>query len=99
MIFQGFYAIEAMLPGKGVLQIDAVLLEGTLTLSISDNGKGIPASELGKLFDPFFTSKESGMGLGLTSTKNILNSHNAQIEVKSELNKGTTFYIHFKLAE
>lgn len=92
-------AIEAMVPGKGVLLMEVVLQEGTLTLSISDNGKGIPASELGKLFDPFFTSKESGMGLGLTSTKNILNSHNAQIEVKSELNKGTTFYIHFKLAE
>ncbi len=92
-------AVEAMVPGKGVLRIDVSVRENMLTLSIADNGKGIPAGEIGKLFDPFFTSKQSGMGLGLTSTKNILNSHNAQVEVKSELNKGTTFHIHFKLAE
>lgn len=92
-------AIEAMIPGKGVLNITATLKEMVLTVSISDNGKGVPAADIDKLFDPFFTGKESGMGLGLTSTKNILNSHNAQIEVKSELKKGTTFSINFKLAE
>lgn len=92
-------AIEAMTPGKGVLKIDISIHGKILTVAISDNGKGMPASDLGKMFDPFFTGKQSGMGLGLTSTKNILNSHSAQIEVKSELNKGTTFYINFKLAE
>lgn len=92
-------AIEAMVPGKGVLKINVFVKERFLILTISDNGKGIPASELEKLFDPFFTSKINGMGLGLTSTKNILSSHNAQVEVKSELNEGTTFIIHFKLAE
>ncbi len=92
-------AIEAMTPGKGVLKIDISISGKILTVAISDNGKGMPASDLGKMFDPFFTGKQSGMGLGLTSTKNILNSHSAQIEVKSELNKGTTFYINFKLAE
>jgi len=92
-------AIEAMIPGKGVLVIKGSVHDKTLTVSISDNGKGIAASEIGKLFDPFFTGKSTGMGLGLTSTKNILNSHNAQVEVKSEVGKGTTFYIRFKLAD
>lgn len=92
-------AIEAMPPEKGVLKIEASMNEKILTLSIADNGKGIPSEDLGKLFDPFFTGKPSGMGLGLTSTKNILNSHNAQVEVTSEVNKGTTFFIYFKLAE
>ena len=92
-------AIEAMTPGKGVLKIDISISGKILTVAISDNGKGMSALDLGKMFDPFFTGKQSGMGLGLTSTKNILNSHSAQIEVKSELNKGTTFYINFKLAE
>ncbi|MBA4055947.1 MAG: hybrid sensor histidine kinase/response regulator, partial [Marivirga sp.] len=50
-----------------------------------------------KLFDPFFTNKQDGMGLGLTSTKNILNSHNATIDVKSVINSGTTFCVYFKL--
>jgi PAS domain S-box-containing protein len=92
-------AIEAMTPGLGVLKINSSLHEKVLTISVSDNGKGIPKEEIVKLFDPFFTSKQNGMGLGLTSTKNILNSHNAQIEVQSELNQGTTFFIIFKLAE
>lgn len=92
-------AVEAMIPGKGVLQINAYVTNTILTIAISDNGKGIETSDLGKLFDPFFTGKQSGMGLGLTSTKNILNSHSARIDVKSELNKGTIFYINFKLAE
>jgi PAS domain S-box-containing protein len=92
-------AVEAMERGKGILKINTSLANRILTISISDNGKGIPASDLGKLFDPFFTGKQSGMGLGLTSTKNILNSHSAQVEVKSEVGTGTTFFIHFKLAE
>jgi PAS domain S-box-containing protein len=92
-------AIEAMEQGTGILTIDTSLSEKILTVSITDNGKGIAPSDLGKLFDPFFTGKQTGMGLGLTSTKNILNSHSAQAEVKSELGIGTTFLIHFKLAE
>jgi PAS domain S-box-containing protein len=92
-------AVEAMDSEKGILKVETSLHSKILTITISDNGKGIPAEYVTKLFDPFFTGKQSGMGLGLTSTKNILNSHSAQIEVTSELNKGTTFYIHFKLAE
>ena len=92
-------AVEAMTPGKGILKIETFLHDKTLKLMISDNGKGIPAADLSKLFDPFFTGKHSGLGLGLTSTKNILNSHSAQIEVISELNKGTMFCINFKLAD
>ncbi len=92
-------AIESMERGKGILKISASLANKTLTISITDSGKGIPVKDLSKLFDPFFTGKQSGMGLGLTSTKNILNSHSAQIEVRSEVGVGTTFLIHFKLAE
>ncbi|MCZ8217753.1 MAG: ATP-binding protein, partial [Cyclobacteriaceae bacterium] len=88
----------AMEPGKGVLTINTALKDDTVTISIHDNGKGIPQEDLNKLFDPFFTAKKSGMGLGLTSVKNILNSHSANIEVNSEPGVGTTFYIHFKLA-
>ncbi len=92
-------AVEAMIPGQGVLIITISVHDKIVTVSISDNGIGIAASDVGKLFDPFFTGKPTGMGLGLTSTKNILNSHNARVEVESELNKGTTFHIHFRLAE
>lgn len=94
-------AIEAMEQGKGVLKIITSLTgDGDVVrVEVQDNGKGIPAGEIRKLFDPFFSSKQNGMGLGLTSTKNILNSHNAQVDVKSEVGKGTSFYIQFKLAK
>lgn len=91
-------AIEAMIPGKGVLKIQTSQRDNQLIVSITDNGKGISDADLGKLFDPFFTGKHNGMGLGLTSVKNILNSHNAQVIVESELEKGTTFYIRFTVS-
>ena len=92
-------AIEAMQPAKGVLKLDVKLTDGLGVISIADNGKGIELDNLEKLFDPFYTNKEGGMGLGLTSTKNILNSHSATVEVKSKVNEGTTFYIYFKLPD
>lgn len=92
-------AVEAMNPGTGVLTVHIEKQPGLIILHVSDNGKGIPAEDLEKLFDPFFTSKEGGMGLGLTSTRNILNSHGATVEVTSRINEGTTFAIHFRLAE
>jgi PAS domain S-box-containing protein len=92
-------ATEAMEPGKGVLKITTDLRDGFLTISICDNGKGIPPEEIEKLFDPFYTGKQGGMGLGLTSTKNILDSHTASVEVTSVLKQGTTFVIYFKMPD
>lgn len=89
--------LEAMQEEKGVLTVSADFRNQMITVQISDNGKGISPDAVKKLFDPFFTDKQSGMGLGLTSTKSILTSHNALIEVKSQVNEGTTFSIHFKL--
>jgi len=92
-------AVEAMSPGLGVLTIRVERTPGMMILYVIDNGKGIPPDDLEKLFDPFFTSKEGGMGLGLTSTRNILTSHGATVEVTSKVNEGTTFAIYFRLAE
>lgn len=92
-------AIEAMERGRGELMVDVKLKENTIVVTVSDNGKGIPAEDIEKLFDPFFTEKPGGMGLGLTSTKNIISSHNASIEVESTVRKGTSFIIYFKLSE
>ncbi len=93
-------AVEAMEPGKGTLAIESNCADdkSIIDVSISDNGYGIDPSDLEKLFDPFFSKKQSGMGLGLTSTKNILNSHKAVVKVASEKGKGTTFNIQFKVS-
>ncbi len=92
-------AIEAMIEQEGKLIVATFQKEDMITISITDNGKGMSADEMEKLYEPFFTGKPSGLGLGLTSTKNILSSHNAEIHVSSEPDKGTTFSVMFKLAE
>ena len=88
-----------MEPGKGILSVEANVSDHLITIAIQDNGKGIAQQDIPKLFDPFYSNKKSGMGLGLTSVKNILNSHSADLSVTSELGVGTTFFIYFKLAE
>ncbi|MBC7937809.1 MAG: hybrid sensor histidine kinase/response regulator, partial [Rhizobacter sp.] len=60
-----------------------------------DNGSGISKENLICLFEPYFTTKQNGMGLGLASTLNILQSHNATVEVNSEPDKGTAFILVF----
>ncbi|HXB42982.1 MAG TPA: HAMP domain-containing sensor histidine kinase, partial [Puia sp.] len=64
-------------------------------VSITDNGNGISDENLARLFEPFFTSKRNGMGLGLASTLTILQSHKSSIEVKTKMNQGTTFILRF----
>ncbi len=91
-------AIEAMESNRGELTIVLVHAEENFSLEISDNGCGIPQENLHKLFEPYFTSKRNGIGLGLASTLNIIQAHNATIEVKSKLNVGTTFILGFNQA-
>ena len=64
-------------------------------VQIKDNGIGMSKEHLENLFEPFFTFKRNGMGLGLASSLNILQVHKASVEVASEVNKGTTFIIRF----
>lgn len=91
--------LEAMQPSVGVLRVSAELRNNCVAIFICDNGKGIAPEEIEKLFDPFYTGKPGGMGLGLTSAKNILNSHHAEVEVLSAVGEGTTFCISFKIPE
>lgn len=85
-------AVEAM-EEKGKISLRLEELDEEYKLSISDNGCGISEDNLARLFEPYFTAKKNGMGLGLAATMNILQSHNAAIEVTSKLNEGTTFLI------
>jgi PAS domain S-box-containing protein len=92
-------AIEAISHSKGELWIMLVPNEENYAVEITDNGCGIPAENLSKLFEPYFTSKRNGIGLGLASALNILQSHNATVEVKSRVGVGTTFILTFNQAQ
>ncbi len=71
------------------------LAEGSyIVISISDTGVGIPEQYLAKIFDPYFTTKEKGSGLGLATSYSIIKNHNGAINVKSEAGKGTTFSLY-----
>jgi PAS domain S-box-containing protein len=91
-------AIEAISHNQGELGIVVQQTEDNYAVEVTDNGVGIPAENLSKLFEPYFTSKRNGIGLGLASTLNILQSHNATVEVKSKVNAGTTFIVTFNKA-
>lgn len=82
-------AMESM-PEGGIVKITSQVKEGFATVSIRDEGCGIESDKLQKLGEPFYTTKENGNGLGLMVTKKIIEEHNGQFEIKSELNKGTT---------
>lgn len=70
---------------------------GKAEIRIIDNGIGMDADLQGKLFEPFYTAKTNGVGLGLASTLGILNAHNADIEVNSELGVGSEFIVRFEV--
>ena len=89
-------AVEAMQEGKGVLSVKTNCMEdGRVYVEVSDNGGGITEADRQRLFDPFFTGKSGGMGLGLTATQNIINSHKGSIEVESQVGQGTMFRLYF----
>jgi len=91
-------ALEAMEPGKGILQLKTAAKDDKCEVTITDNGVGIDKESLSKLFEPYFTSKPKGNGLGLTNTQNIILNHNGRISIDSKKGRGTSFTIKLDFA-
>ena len=91
-------AIEAM-PKKGKLTIITELNRPFFVIKIQDSGKGIPERDIIRIFDPFFSSKPGGVGLGLTLCYGIIVSHDGTIEVESKLKKGTIFTVSLPVGQ
>ena len=83
---------------------------GTLTLqtgesteavwvSVTDTGGGIPQEQLNRIFEPFYTTKKKGTGLGLMIVQRIVRAHNGHIELESHVGQGTTFRLWLPLHE
>jgi two-component system, NtrC family, nitrogen regulation sensor histidine kinase NtrY len=77
------------------IQIELTSDDKFVTVSVSDNGKGIPSNVIGKIFIPFFTTRENGSGIGLTLSRQIMHRHGGTIEIRSEEGKGTTCVLKF----
>ena len=86
--------VEAM-PDGGTLAIRAVenRQEGTVTVSVQDSGVGMTPEQQNHLFQPLFTTKARGIGLGLVVVKNLTQANSGHIEVQSEWGKGSTFFV------
>jgi signal transduction histidine kinase len=76
---------------NGVLTVDIKPNGQNIDILITDIGKGIPPVEINKIFDPFYTTKDRGVGLGLAISKKIVEDHGGTMTVESNLTKGTTF--------
>jgi signal transduction histidine kinase len=87
-------AIDAM-PVGGALQVGATRTNQPAGVRVvfSDNGVGIAADVLPRIFDPYYSTKAEGMGLGLYLSQNIVQQHGGDIEVRSEVEEGTTFTV------
>jgi signal transduction histidine kinase len=89
-------AIQAM-PERGKLTIDARKGDKFLEVAISDTGVGISEDVIGKIFDPLFTTRAKGIGLGLAVCKSIIERHGGAIGVESNVGEGTTFTVKLPL--
>lgn len=91
-------AIQSMSSG-GILDICLEENKTSFVLHIKDTGEGIDSKDLEKIFNPFFSRKDSGTGLGLTIASNILQAHKGYIKVNSEKGNGSTFSLYFPKKE
>jgi len=94
--FQNLFqnAFEAM-PNGGKLQVKIDEEKDFLRVEVADQGVGIPSEILDKIFNPFFTTKETGTGLGLSLVKKIVNLHQGKIQAHSQVGRGTKFIMHW----
>jgi len=89
-----FLNAMAAMDAGGVLSVAVASLEGhTIRATVSDTGAGIRKEDLGRVFDPYFTTKPSGTGIGLAIVQQIVEAHGGEIGLESVPGKGTTFTI------
>ena len=89
-------SLDAM-PGGGRLEVATQLTRGQLSLRVTDTGQGIPPERLHEVWDPFFTTKERGMGLGMAIVRGAVERHGGQIGISSEVGKGTAVEVNLPL--
>ncbi|MBI5643247.1 MAG: response regulator [Deltaproteobacteria bacterium] len=97
---------EQAMPSGGVIKVTAENVDlgpednlpidpgKYVKITVSDSGMGIPEKNLSKIFDPYFTTKEEGSGLGLATVYSIIKNHDGYISLESKEGRGTSFYIH-----
>jgi signal transduction histidine kinase len=88
---------QAAMENGGRLRIRARTEGDQVVIEFADTGCGIPADAIDKIFDPFYSTKPNGTGLGLYVSHGIIEGHQGTIEVKSTVERGTTFTIRLPI--
>lgn len=86
---------EIAMPDGGELMLRTRVEDGGVVLDVTDTGCGIPPEVLPNIFEPFFSTRSAGTGLGLPTVRRIVEAHGAEVQVESETGKGTRFTIAF----
>jgi len=89
-------AVQAILPNEGEVEITIFQQENIIEIKISDNGRGIPEEMKNSIFQPYFTTKSGGTGVGLAIVKNILTEMGGEITFVSREGEGTEFTLHLR---
>ena len=79
--------------------IDVQTIENKVVISIKDNGVGIPLEQQERIFTPYFTTKSSGSGIGLSVVRQIIEKHDGEVSFESLVGSGTTFYLKLARAQ
>jgi len=87
-------AVQAMAEDGGTLTVSVGVEDEFVFARFSDTGPGIDADVVGKVFDPFYSTRDDGTGLGLTIVHRIVDEHGGHIEVTSDASTGTAFTVH-----
>lgn len=85
---------DLVIKAENVEETEKGKLQPFVKISIVDEGQGISIQDLGKIFDPYFSTKKEGSGLGLATAQSIITKHSGFMHVESEINVGTTLYIY-----
>jgi PAS domain S-box-containing protein len=88
---------EAM-PSGGSIKVITGTRDGEVVIEVHDSGVGIPKEEIRKIFDPFYTTKDFGTGLGLAFVQRVMREHHGRVTCRSEVGSGTVFTLHFPSA-
>jgi len=91
-------AMQAMTRG-GVLTVQSGSTADHVWVSVADTGGGIPQEQINRIFEPFYTTKKKGSGLGLMIVQRIVRAHDGRIELESNVGRGTTFRVWLPLHE
>ena len=92
-------AIESTEENKGIIKITTQRKNSVCHIIIEDNGCGMTATQQDRLFEPYFTGKSKGLGLGMTTSMSIIQAHGGTINFTSEVGKGTLFMMGFPIVD